>query len=389
MGMDEPLFQVREERWRLLRRAARPFRRFLAWFSLVDDERARRMETTEAFARDLADLRAALPRLESQLRRMRRSDELAIRLFSDLRSPEAARPADPVLNEILSKAIAPEGSALFVELAYATLLGRPVPEEQLGDSCRALVEGTMSRGELLLSIVDSGEFRENALIERLCEEALDAVRPFSLEREPHWPSTTERVVEIPWVLSRCRTAARLLDVGYTYAIGPYLTSLLGLPARVHGLDAARRHVTGLIGVCGDARDAPYRSGSFDTVVCISTLEHLGRDNARYGLALTQDPTGDRRALLEMHRILIPGGHALVTVPMGRHEDHGWFLQYDAASWAALVGSTPFTIHEEEAFRLTDEGWVRTEEPRALHGLSYGDGAPGARGLVCAVLRKPD
>lgn len=44
---------------------------------------------------------------------------------------------------------------------------------------------------------------------------------------------------------------------------------------------------------------PFRSGAFDTVVVCDTLEHI---------------LDDRSALAECHRILRPGGMAILTVP---------------------------------------------------------------------------
>ncbi len=50
---------------------------------------------------------------------------------------------------------------------------------------------------------------------------------------------------------------------------------------------------------GSAQDVPLRDASVDAVVCGEVLEHL---------------PDDHRAVAEMFRVLVPGGHALVTVP---------------------------------------------------------------------------
>jgi SAM-dependent methyltransferase len=51
---------------------------------------------------------------------------------------------------------------------------------------------------------------------------------------------------------------------------------------------------------GDARAIPFRAGSFDLVLCVHVLEHIG---------------DDRRVMREMHRVLKPGGVAVVSVPL--------------------------------------------------------------------------
>ena len=52
-------------------------------------------------------------------------------------------------------------------------------------------------------------------------------------------------------------------------------------------------------VQGDATALPFRSGSFDAVVCSETLEHIPDDGA---------------AVAEIRRVLAPGGLLFVTVP---------------------------------------------------------------------------
>src|SRR5262245_29422633 len=52
-------------------------------------------------------------------------------------------------------------------------------------------------------------------------------------------------------------------------------------------------------VAADATSTPFAEGQFDFVLATDTIEHI--DN-------------DRKALLEIHRVLVPGGHAMIVVP---------------------------------------------------------------------------
>ena len=61
------------------------------------------------------------------------------------------------------------------------------------------------------------------------------------------------------------------------------------------------------------------------------------------------------------------------------------FQYDADSWEELVRESPFTLAEQETFRLGAEGWEGVRDPRSMQLLSYGDEVPAARGVLCAVL----
>src|SRR5260370_42324228 len=53
------------------------------------------------------------------------------------------------------------------------------------------------------------------------------------------------------------------------------------------------------------------TGTLQSVSCMHVLEHIGL--GRYGDAL--DASGDRKAAAELARVLAPGGHLLMVVPM--------------------------------------------------------------------------
>ena len=47
---------------------------------------------------------------------------------------------------------------------------------------------------------------------------------------------------------------------------------------------------GIDTVEADVRDLPFAADSFDQVLLVSTLEHIGADNTVYGLEVEGDPT---------------------------------------------------------------------------------------------------
>src|SRR3981081_133204 len=128
---------------------------------------------------------------------------------------------------------------------------------------------------------------------------------------------TERVVEIPWVISRINGAQRVLDVGTTWALPVYLDGIrrLGLPS-LRGVDLVALQGAGFEMVQADVMALPYADASFDLILCISTLEHIGLDVSGYG-GKAQNEAGDVLAIREMARILAPTGRLLITVPFGR------------------------------------------------------------------------
>lgn len=198
---------------------------------------------------------------------------------------------------------------------------------------------------------------------------------------------TERVVEIPWVISRYRGERRVLDVGPAFALPLYTQRLsaLGIP-ELHGVDLSVRRIPGMRLTRADVRAMPYPDSYFDLVLCISAIEHVGLDNSRYGLQDEPGAAGDIAALRELGRVLAPDGRILITVPFGRREDHSWFRQYDLRRWRALVRDAGMRESETAWYAQDDRGWQRAEDPEALAGRAYGEaGSPGASAVLCAIL----
>lgn len=273
----------------------------------------------------------------------------------------------------------------FVDAAFALALRREPEPEARERALAKLREGTLSRATLLHELVGAPEFERV----RLLDDAIAFARGARERGErPRWlqgpPATDERVVEIPWVLSRLR-GRRALEVGYAFAEPPYLAALLqaGFDELV-GVDLASVDVPGLTAVQADVRELPFESGAFDLVLCVSTLEHVGADNTGYGLAAEDDGASRLTALREQRRVLAPGGRLLITVPCGEPGDYGWFRQDDVGGWTRLFARAGFFVEEQEAYELTDAGW-RTAPELDARGLRYGERGPAASAVLCAEL----
>ena len=278
------------------------------------------------------------------------------------------------------------GDEEFVEAAFRLVLRRPPDAEARTRALAKLAEGTLSRATLVHELASSEEFVRVRELDDAVALGLGARARGERIRWLQAPAgTDERVVEIPWVLSRVRPSGRVLEVGYAFAEPAYLAGLLRAGLELVGADLATREVEGMEGVEADVRELPFSDRSFDQVLLVSTLEHVGADNTVYGLAAESDRGARVEALRELRRVLRRDGSLLVTVPLGEPGDHGWFRQEDGRGWSRLYARGGFFVEEVEAYELLPEGWRAAPEFRA-EGVRYGERGPAASAVLCADLR---
>jgi SAM-dependent methyltransferase len=253
----------------------------------------------------------------------------------------------------------------FVRRAYRFVLRRD-PEP-------AAFERHVPRSTLLRELVASEEF---ARLEAV-DQAIAAAGDGRFLEAP--PGTDERLIEIPWALARVRPGERVLDVGTANAEPAYVAALTGRAKELTGVDLVGADIPGIRTVVADVRDLPFEDGSFDLILCVSTLEHVGRDNRVYGAVGEGDPDGIANALEELRRVL--DGRLVVTVPCGEAEDHGWFVQLEPDRWNDAFLETGFSVLEEEIYALGSGGW-RAAPDFDPTGVRYGESASA---VLCATL----
>jgi hypothetical protein len=78
-----------------------------------------------------------------------------------------------------------------------------------------------------------------------------------------------------------------------------------------------------------------KDATYESIVCISTLEHVGADTSRYGRESAAG--GDAVvAARELRRVLQPRGRVWLSVPFGRAADLGWLRVVDGAYLAHIL-----------------------------------------------------
>jgi SAM-dependent methyltransferase len=275
--------------------------------------------------------------------------------------------------------------AEFVDAMFRLVLRREPDPEASERALTKLADGTLSRATLVHELTGS---EESERVRQLDDAVVLGLGARQRRERIRWlqapPATDERVVEIPWVLSRLRKEGRVLEVGYAFAEPAYLGGLLRAGVELVGVDLATRDVEKMETVVADVRELPFADGSFDQILLVSTLEHVGADNTAYGLAAEDDPGSRVDALRELGRVVGARGRLLVTVPLGEPGDHGWFRLDDLDGWNRVFAAAGLFVEEQEAYELGEDGWRAAPAFRAS-GVGYGDRGPAASAVLCTEL----
>lgn len=175
----------------------------------------------------------------------------------------------------------------------------------------------------------------------------------------------ERCIEYPWLVAHTHEGpGNYLDAGSTLNHEFILDHPVFRQKVMHILTLApeancfwHRRISYLY---HDLREIPLRDAYFDTIACLSTLEHVGCDNTVY----TQRDAHREHcvddfvfAIREFARVLKPGGSLLLTVPFGKHRYFGPFQQFDRRLLSRAVEAFGKAEGVAETFyRYTAEGW---------------------------------
>jgi hypothetical protein len=258
---------------------------------------------------------------------------------------------------------------------WRLVLGREPDPETLG----RLERGEVSRTLLVRELVASREFElvellDDGLARARFERARNG-RPREL-LAPAW--SDERAIEIPWCLARYGGERRVLDVGSANAIPAYLEGLRDLAAS----ELVTVDLTEPADVIADVRALPFEGRSFDLAYCISTLEHVGRDNSVYEVEGAHDEHGDEAALRELRRV---ARRVIVSVPVGVPENQGWQVVRRPREWVGLFERSGFVVFEDELYVRRADGW-RSADLAEAEAARYGGSGLGAGAVLLAELR---
>ena len=218
----------------------------------------------------------------------------------------------------------------------------------------------------------------------------------------------ERMIEYPWLISRLNSRdERLLDAGsvlnYPYLIERTVLKDKEIVLMTLEPESTMMKRSRLSYMFCDLRANPFRSEIFDTVVSLSTIEHIGMDNTlvysdsdKYN---ERDDFSHLIAVNEMVRVLKTSGKLFLSVPFGRKEFHGWLQQFDGDMVARLCSEVHgASLIEASYYRYDNKGW-QLADAESCENCEYfdthtnkrvqGDRAAAARAVACLVFQKKD
>jgi SAM-dependent methyltransferase len=238
---------------------------------------------------------------------------------------------------------------------------------------------------------------------------------------------SERALETPWVASYFNGGESVIDVGFTMSSLDYLGLLLELrrayrvtldavdivkPERVLGryplawVDAVRAVPITI----GDERTVELPAARYDIATCISTIEHIGFDEATHadpktafarsttpeGVRLQRDLHVNRDVVAKLGGTLKPGGLLLISVPMGKggpvllQDSLGFYCaqwEYEAQSWREIAEAPGFRVDDQRFGKLdAEDRWRWVESPADLV-MQSSSMKPHAAGVAMIALRK--
>lgn len=233
------------------------------------------------------------------------------------------------------------------------------------------------------------------VVSELCQQLM-AGKPWSeVIRDPRTLEHGERLPEYTYVCEAVRhlQPGALLDVGCVLnnaAFDPFIPN----SCDVAFLNPASEPIARRKATYFKSPLAEFAGKQFPLVTCLSTLEHIGFDNTRYGTTLKDEGWDWPQAIAcivqsveQLATFVAPGGRLIVTCPYGRKEFAHLPPKTGVRVWqvlhtehvAALLASPKLPGLRVVTLRVGNNGWEQV--PPDADFAPFGDIVPGASGLI--------
>ena len=200
----------------------------------------------------------------------------------------------------------------------------------------------------------------------------------ALRRKLTRRDTNERIIEVPWIFSKLNFSqkGKILDVGWLESTISLSLATAGFS--VTGIDIRKGDIEhpNITARVEDICCTTLRENTFDTVILLSTLEHIGLESM-YGSV--DKKSSDQKAILSCLRVLKPGGKLLITTPVGAIASRNNFMRvYTPSSLrkilrTAQIDSMTFFVPNDDRTL-----WREVNEKELVHVTGFGVALISAR-----------
>ncbi|MCL2925882.1 MAG: class I SAM-dependent methyltransferase [Trichodesmium sp. MAG_R04] len=146
-----------------------------------------------------------------------------------------------------------------------------------------------------------------------------SIKPNPLFHRP-WDYIHSRCIEYPFAASKIGDANCILDVGTVKSDSAWISWLEELPIEVHATDydPPLEPFKKITFHQADVRSIPIADETFDRIVAVSVIEHIGLQSPQVNSNQLPkiDEDGDIEAVRELARLLKIGGELIMTLPFG-------------------------------------------------------------------------
>lgn len=212
---------------------------------------------------------------------------------------------------------------------------------------------------------------------------------------------SERIVELPWFLSKIsETKGIHLDAGSALNFKDILfhPKLKNKKIIIVNLNPERNcfWTDSISYIFEDLRKSIFIDNYFDSISCISTLEHVGLNNERWikDKNYCQKNKDDYLLFInEFKRILKRRGQCFITVPFGENKNLGWLQVFNKQMVQKIITQFQPSFYDICYYKYNKNGWQLSIESECLKCGGYSTEYPGkdlcvgAYSVACIKLIK--
>ena len=210
----------------------------------------------------------------------------------------------------------------------------------------------------------------------------------------------ERVIEYPWVFSNLsESPGKILDAGsalnHDFLLNRLPLSKADLTIMTLAPEKRCFWLKSISYVFGDLRVPFFAESTFDVVISVSTIEHIGLDNTLLYTADNSknewDSKGFVPAVIEFKRVVKKGGLCLITVPFGKAGVHKWYQVFNQDLVNKIIETFSPVEFSVDYYGYSKNGWKKSDAESLAnaeffdvheHKTLAEDFAAGARGVAC-------